>query len=266
MSKRILCAVLTALFLLCAAAEGERRMLCVSVSRYDDGRERIGGVNSARGVYDALSRAFPDSGYTGTLLTDPDRAELEAALSALSEAGSEEDTVVIYLNAHGGSAGGVSWLETREGTRMTARELEAFTRRIPGKVILLLDFCASGGLIGRETAGETEGLDPFASDKYRVLTSCTAEENSYRVARDYVTEEYLATAFARSFCEGMGWDLIADVPGPLKADIDKTRTVSFDEIYLYTRGRCRYYLSGSGHVQTVCIGGAPDGLIMAARK
>lgn len=277
MNKRILILLICLLFgISCAAEESQPvtdepaprlRMLCCSVSNYEDGRHRTGGLNSAQGIYDAFKRAFPENGYNGIVLSDPSEEELSYAIASLFASAGENDISLIYLNGHGGSEGGVSWLETREGAHFTAPELEAITRRIPGRVILLIDCCNSGGYIGIRSEDKADIPDCFASDKYLVLTSCTADEDSYRIARDRLTEDQLATVFARSLCEGIGWDLIDDRPCALKADTNGDRLVSFSELFTYISRRCRYYLSASaGTVQTVCRAPQASCLTAASRR
>ncbi len=252
MKKLLYC--LIALIMLqpvCHAQTGVYRALSAGIAHYDDGRERVGGVNSTQGVYDCLSRAFGSGGgFISAMRTDMDKAELFTAIALhFAEAGAD-DVSLIYINAHGGSQCGISWIETREGERVTAAELESCLRKIPGRVILLRDCCNSGGFIGNEGefAGGFEtafGLNSFASSKYLVCVSSLQSENSYRVASGKSDEDSVSTVFSRALCEGLGWDLIGDRSTALKADADHDRMVTFSELVSYVRRRGMFYLSGS---------------------
>ena len=139
-------------------------------------------------------------------------------------------------------------METREGGRVYSEELEEALRSIPGRVIVLIDACNSGGHIGSESSFSEQfsavfSHNSFASEKYLVIVSCHLDENSYRVSADKAIESSVATVFARSFCEGLGWDLINDHSTALKADADRNREVTFTELSDYVRRRCMYYLS-----------------------
>ena len=272
MKKLIACALI--LFFVmpaCLAQTGVFRALSAGITHYDDGRVRMGGLNSTQGVYDALSRAFGSGGgFESAIWLDLTKEELLEAVRKTFQDAQAEDVSLLYINAHGGAQNGLNWIETREGARLTAPELERTLRHIPGTVILFIDCCNSGGFIGEaDFAGEfTESfrMNAFASDKYLVCVSCTADENSYRVASKNLEEENLSTAFARSLCEGLGWDLIGDRSTSLKADADRDRRVTFAEISAYARKRCMYYLSASSEeVQTVCAWPDTSAFILASR-
>ena len=247
------------------------RSLCVGISSYADGRTRQGGRNSVQGVYDALARAFGGrNGVVSTLLNDLTREELLLAIEDTFRDADENDVSILYLGGHGGSQGGISWVETADNDILTAGELERITRSIGGRVILLIDCCNSGSFIGEEgfeSGFETAfHMNSFSRDKYLVLTSCTGEENSYRVTAGEMTEESMSTAFARALCEGLGWDLVNDRAVSLRSDSDGDRTVTFTELYLYTRRRCMYYLYGSSVYQSVCVSPEGDAFLMASRR
>ncbi len=271
--RKLLACVLILLFIMpaCLAQTGVFRALSAGIVHYDDGRVRGGGLNSTQGVYDALSRAFGNSGgFISTMGLDFTKDELLYAISETFREAQGADVSLVYINAHGGAQSGTSWIETREGERLTAQELERTLRGIPGTVILLIDCCNSGGFIGEDSFEEHFAMafrqNAFASDKYLVCASCTGEENSYRVASKNMEEENLSTAFARALCEGLGWDLVGDRSTSLKADADRDRRVTFAEIGAYVKRRCMYYLSASSkEVQTVCIWPDTGALILASR-
>jgi len=96
-----------------------------------------------------------------------------------------------------------------------------------------------------------DARSPFTSGRYRVLTSTGNDQESYRMsANRELTEVSMASVFARSLCEGAGWDLINDRPCPLKADLDGDLTVSFREIFLYTQAPVSHYLEGEDAAQS----------------
>ncbi len=256
MKKKFLCfLLLTILLPVCHAQTGTFRALLISNAHYDDGRVRLGGLNSAQGMYDCLSRCFGSRGsFISSLAADMEKdALLENIRYTFSEA-QDEDVSLLYINAHGGIQNGFCWIETREGDYITPEELEALLRPVPGKIILLVDACNSGGFIGSQSkyadlfsAFFTQNA--FASDKYLVITSCCRDEESFRVSSDKAVEKSVATVFTRSFCEGLGWDLINDHSTPLKADANRDRQVDAVEIISYLRRRCMFYLAGSSRYE-----------------
>ena len=76
-----------------------------------------------------------------------------------------------------------------------------------------------------------------------MLTSASSDQDSYRISYDGSDNEYaMATMFARSLSEGLGWDMVRDRTCSLKADLDHDRVVTIQELYLYTKRRVMYYL------------------------
>lgn len=274
MKKTLLCTILIlTLMPVCLAQTGVYRALCVTNAHYDDGRVRLGGLNSAQGMYDCLSRSFGSQGsFISSLGVDMEKAVLLDYIGTAFSEAQEGDTSLFYINAHGGYQLGVAWLETREGGRIYAHELEERLRSVPGSVILIIDACNSGAFMG--SASEFSAAfsaafasDSFASDKYTVITSCFSDENSYRVTADTAIEKNIATVFARSFCEGLGWDLISDRSTALKADADHDRRVSVNEICAYVRRRCMFYLNASRFsIQTLNASVSNPALILADRQ
>ena len=273
MKKLFIC--LLTIFLLmpaCRSEAGVYRALSAGVANYDDGRVRVGGINSTKGVYDALSRCYgPGYSFLSSMIIDFTSDELFSAIASCFEEAAENDVSFLYINAHGGCEGGISWIETRDGSVITASELEKSLQGIPGKVILFLDACNSGGSIGNQTrfAGgfaDVFGLNSFASDKYTVCVSCLFDENSYRVTASSASEESVSTVFSRAVCEGLGWDLIGDRSTALKADSDLDRQVTFYELVAYSRRRCMFYLSSSQNRQTINFFCADPSFVLADRK
>ena len=93
-----------------------------------------------------------------------------------------------------------------------------------------------------------------AKYRYTVITSASADEDSYR--RSFTSgndESSTAAIMARSLCEGAGWDIIYDRSVSLKADADRDRKVTVREIFEYARRRVAHYLEGTSVTQTVYL-------------
>lgn len=272
--KKLCC--LLALLLMMAARAESINLLCVGITSYDDGTRRVGGINATQGVFDAFVNAGECASAEKQL--DLTKAELVALLESVPDTRAE--MTVIYINAHGGAQDGLNWIETREGARLTPAELESAVRKRPGRVVLLIDCCNSGGFIGEADFADAfssgfmsafyQNANPggsfFASSKYLVCTSCSFDQNSYRIANSSLTEENMSTVFARALCDALGWDLIKDRPARPAADINRDHSVTFTEMCLYTRQRCRYYLSFSTPArQTVMYTEGADAVLITRR-
>ena len=241
------------------------RALTVGIATYENERERTGCINTTQGMSDALSRS--GDGYLTEMRLDLTKNELFMAIKETFSGASENDVSLFYINCHGGVTAGTAWLEMRYGSKVTAMELERELRKIPGTVIVIIDCCQSGAFLEGEMGesafatkmisqftGESGGKNAFAFQKYKLLVSSSESQNSYRISSSSpATEQNMSTVFARSLTEGLGWNLIKDKKGALKADIDNNRQISLHEAWLYTMKRTMSFLNKSTARQTVGV-------------
>ena len=252
--KRLLAVILFILLALPALAAAPRyRALCAGMTVYEDGRARLGGLNSIAGVADALTFALDgETRFSSEIIFDMTKAELFSAIRRRFAYAGEDDVSLIYLTAHGGKDADTVYIELAGGDRLTPPELESVTRDIPGRVILFIDCCYSGGFARGDDASGWQLPSCFGSSKYMLFTSCRWDEESYRVTEGELSEDTVSTAFARSVCEGLGWDMTQDRACELKADFDLDGRVTLFELYAYTRTRVGFYLyANPAHIQTV---------------
>ena len=237
-------------------AEPVYRALLMGEQRYADGRLRIGSVNTTQGVADLLKNSGVSGGYNVTMKLDSTRKDLVAAIRNTFRDAEPTDVSLFYINCHGGFDSGRAWLELHDGSRVTAQQLEQMLRRIPGTVIVMIDCCQSGAFLSRTAhydfnrgvlqAFTGGSATSFALSKYRVMTSSSSAQDSYRISFSGAeSEAAMATVFVRALSEAGGWDLIKDRKTSLRADLDKNRTVTFEEAYRYARRRVRFYLNQS---------------------
>jgi hypothetical protein len=237
-------------------AEPVYRALVMGEQRYADGRLRIGSVNTTQGMADLLKNAGVPGGYNVTMKLDSTRKDLVAAIRNTFRDAEPTDVSLFYINCHGGFDSGRAWLELHDGSRVTAQQLEQMLRRIPGTVVVMIDCCQSGAFLSRTAhfdfnrgvlqAFTGGAATSFTLSKYRVMTSSSSAQDSYRISFSGAdSEAAMATVFVRALSEAGGWDLIKDRKTSLRADLDKNRVVTFEEAYRYARRRVRYYLNQS---------------------
>ncbi len=245
-------------------AEPAYRALLMGEQRYLDGRLRTGSVNTTQGMADLLAISGAPGGYKVTMKFDNSRAELVRALQDAFRDAEPTDVSLFYINCHGGYDSGRAWLELHDGSRITAAQLERMLRKIPGTVIVMIDCCQSGAFLsgtahydfnrGVLQAFSRGAGTSFALSKYRVMTSSSSQQDSYRISfAGPDSEAAMATVFVRSLCEAGGWDLIKDRKATMRADLDKDRIVTFEEAYRYTRRRVKQYLRDASVQQDVQV-------------
>jgi hypothetical protein len=252
------------------------RALVVGEQNYPSG-VRVGGLNTAQGVADMLGvQVIDGETYEVKLLLDSTRRELVEGVDETFRDAKETDISLIYINCHGAYENGVAYLRLHDETHITVEQLEQLLRPIPGKVIVMLDFCQSGAFVG--AGGEFErfsvrtgevfsGGTALTGGKYTVITSAAADQDSYRRSFTRGSDENSTAAImGRSLCEGAGWDLIYDRAVTLKADRNRDKRVTVQEIYEYTRRRVAHYLEGTGVTQTVYLYPAGDQTVIFGKK
>ena len=230
------------------------RALVMSEHKYMDGRTRVGAINTAQGISDALTH----NGYTVRLLLDSGYEELCREMEETFRDAREEDVCLFYINCHGKTEDGVGYFELHDGTRVTAAGLETLLRAVPGHVVVLLDFCQSGSFL---RAGRW--ASPLMNGRYLALTSADGREDSYRMGDGGdASEAGMATVFARAVCEGGGWDLMRDRITFSRADVNRSGEVTFEELRAYVTHRVKALLSGTGVTQTPQASRVGSGLVI----
>lgn len=234
---------------------------------------RLGSANSVtgmRGMLETLS--CHGARFEVETRLDASRDAVLSALRTAFDGATEQDFSLFYITCHGDYFGGMTRFWMYDGSILTAQELRQALDRVPGEVLLLVDCCGSGGVIGgagtpddillgvREVFGGMPAPSLFAGSRFRVLASAAPEQNSYRVRfEDAAAESDMATVFARAVCEGCGWSIDRGQRGPMRADTDYDGAVSLDELYAYAARRVTWYLSlgGGDYAQTVRV--SPEG-------
>ncbi len=224
-------------------------------------------VNGLRSMLETLS--YDGSIFRVATRMNGSRDQVLADIRDVFSGAAEQDLSVFYITCHGYYADGVTFLQMADGSVLTANELELALRGVPGEVVVMIDCCGSGGVIGRAgTPGDilsgitsvfrgNVGGTAFTASKYKVIASATLEQDSYRVSFDAeASPSGMATVFARALCEAVGWNIDTASRSALRADVNYDSTVTFTELTNYVRRRVMWYLDQAGaqpgsYVQTV---------------
>lgn len=165
-------------------------------------------------------------------------AQLKALMNAMAESGADEDDVTVFFySGHGYDKTGA--LVGSDRARVEVSQVRAYLDRVPGTVILMLDSCFSGQYAKGKSAVAPEDynqkvIDAFAggaakaaSGKYKVLTACAADQESW-CGSYYSFFSYLAG-------KGLGCQWPKYTQGKLLADENGNGAVTLNELYRYTQ-------------------------------
>ena len=259
------------------------RALLTAEQLYDPSvnKVRTGAINTVENLNAMLSTYELDGqSYESQTLLDATRDELIAALHSAFAGAAPQDVSLFYITCHGYYANGMSYLQFRDGSLLSAVDLERELRGIPGTVVVLIDCCGSGGFLGRAAAladfnrgviaafAGRNGGPVLNSSKYKVLTSALLEEDSYRLSFDEdLSESAMATVFARALADGAGWNVARSRRAAMRADADMDRSLSLQELYLYAARRVTWYLKlvGGSYHQNVQVWPVGDPFVLFGR-
>jgi len=153
-------------------------------------------------------------------------------------------------------------------------------------VLVVIDCCGSGGVIGRAsgTGDILKGIDAvfdgtvgpavMGTSRFRVLASAALEQESYRVSfKGSAGETDMSTVFARALCEAGGWSIDRSTRTALRADRNYDGRVTLTELYSYAARRVMWTLNQTGaltgateqYVQSVQLWPEGDGLVVMQR-
>lgn len=261
------------------AAQPKYRALLVGEQDYAPTVEAVreGSEKSVRSVNSLLNTmSFSDGGYYNVeTLMDGSRDEVLAAVRKTFANARETDTSLLYITCHGYYAAGMTFFLMADGSVLSAADLERELRLIPGEIVLLIDCCGSGGVIGEAgtaadildgVTGVFQGSVGGASargSKYRIIASAHLDQDSYRIG---FGENGMSTVFARALCDAAGWNMDRNAPSSLNADVDYDGSITLDELGTYLSKRVMWYLNRAGaYAQNVCVYPANDPGVMFER-
>ena len=265
------------------------RALLVGEQNYAEGvaAVRTGSIHSVTGMRSMLENlSFDGARFQVSTLLDASRDEVLSGIeNGFFDAG-EKDLSLFYITCHGYYAGGMTCLQMYDGSVLAAAELAQALRKVKGDVLVVIDCCGSGGVIGRAsgTGDILKGIDAvfdgtvgpavMGTSRFRVLASAALEQESYRVSfKGSAGETDMSTVFARALCEAGGWSIDRSTRTALRADRNYDGRVTLTELYSYAARRVMWTLNQTGaltgateqYVQSVQLWPEGDGLVVMQR-
>lgn len=216
------------MFLQSAAAQPQTVGLFVGSNQPGPGQERLQfAVQDAERFRDVM-KEIGNVDADPTLLSDPDAAELLAALAAQAEdlqSRADQGAQTVFVFYYSGHARGQAL--TLGPSELPLQTLRAHLEAMPSTVtIAVLDACQSGAISG------VKGVEPAASFSYNSAASLRAEGFAVMASSTGSELSQESEALGGSF---FTHHLVAGLRGP--ADIDEDGAVSLDEAYRYAYDR-----------------------------
>ena len=252
------------------------RVLLVGEENYDDGvnTDRPGAYNSVAALANLFGSAEFSNGMEVIVspMADVTKEEFLAAAGELFGGAPDNDVYLLYLTCHGIGHGEKALMQFTDGSTMDADELYSVFAHVNCTVVIMLDCCGSGAVIGAHDAfaarfEEEMFSGPFLSSRFKLLLSASIGQDSYRIGSSD-DDESITTVFARALCDALGYSIDGRSRGPLGADRDFDGMVTLNETYLYVSRRVNQYLSragGGNFAQEVKVYPAGDPFVLFER-
>ena len=243
---------------------------------------RTGSINSVSGLRSMLTGlSFGGARFRVDTRLDASRDGILAGIAETFADARDGDVSLFYITCHGYYSGGMTHFRLYDGSVLTAAELAQALEKVPGEILVVIDCCGSGGVIGRASGtddilrgvdavfGGSVGPAAVSGSRFRVIASAALEQDSHRISFGEGAESAMATVFARALCEAGGWSLERSARSAMRADLDYDGLVTLNELYVYVARRVRWYLSLAGepgqYAQCVQVWPEGDGGVVFAR-
>lgn len=241
--------------------KSEYRLLSVGIASYSTGDNNLVApvydAHSIKNLYDNHKYKFS---YNEVL--EDNKATKSNILNYidnhLANVADTNDISFFYFSGHAWGGNGSCFLDCYDegplDESIAVYELERHLSNIKGTVVVLIDSCASGGVISKKSQvdklsyielnkrmidifrDKSTYRDNLCQPKYQVLTSCTSNQLSEEIDPVYTDPFGYFTAHYRAGC---GYDKFCY---PCPANKDENPAVSLQEAYFYIKEKMPNYL------------------------
>lgn len=166
----------------------------------------------------------------------------------------KNDVTFFYFSGHGLSYEGTSYLvgldaDVSTSGAISVDELRRLLDPIPGKVVVILDSCYSGGFIGKGKAQSAAGYNQqvlsafeesakanLATSKYTVITACRGNQLSVSMGLPDAEGNVKAVGLASALLmEGAGYNCMSGSSIKQYADTNRDKKITVSECVKYVR-------------------------------
>lgn len=189
----------------------------------------------------AMRNAMKQSGYKSALkITNSNANSLSKIRSYINKqfaSADADDVNVLTYSGHGAYVDGRAVLALTLDEYVTADQLAESFSDIKGTVILIIDACNSGGLIGRSVQSDSDFASDFCSEFSSVRSRSSALTNSrFKVLCASRTEQTSLQSssrgiFSANIAYGIGIDIFDSSYKEFAADANGNGVVSLNELY-----------------------------------
>lgn len=243
------------------------RALLIGNSVYQAVYKKLNAPTSDAAAMSATLNQTGTRTFTSTIKENLTANEILSAVSTTFADADETDISLFFYAGHGFSSSDSEKNGALVGidgySYVYANDLRQALDTIPGRKIVIIDACYSGGLIGRGASEDPavsfmsaflngsmlRSRSNLAVDSYFVLTASAGTQESYEVSGD----SYSMGVFSYYVSRGLGYNRIQKAYITPQADTNKDGIVTFAEEYEYARDNVSTYVGKSSITQSVQV-------------
>ncbi len=239
-----------------------------------------GDLRGPRNDANAMAGTLGKYHYSTTKKSNLTASQILSSIRSTFSGASSNDVSLFFYSGHGSIYGSMAYLCGTDDSYLSMSQLSAALKKIPGKIIVVLNGCYSGNSIARDfNNGSTRGKEPFTFDEAAVNAFAMADqENALEngngpVAKNgelrnnkflvlaggakgeltsetyYIYNNYGWSWFPRAFVEGAGCAFSSgSFSGNIPCDTNHDKKISLKEMYVYTRRKVIEVSSDKQHV------------------
>lgn len=243
------------------------RALLVGNSNYKD--PRVSDLKGPKNDVNSMAKTLRNYHYTTTIKQDLSKSQMLNAIRYTFSGASSSDVSLFFYSGHGGYNRRTSkaYLFGSDSTCLYMNELASALKKIPGKVIVVLDSCYGGNAIFKDAEDEfnPEVYNQFVVDEFAMADSesivvkdgdSTEKNGELRNSKflvltggskgEYTYESPISGIFGglftRFFVDGAGCSFPGGTyKGKIPSDKNYDKKVTLAEMYSYTRNRVLRY-------------------------
>jgi len=259
------------------------RALLIGNGDYYFANDLSGPKNDAKATASMLSKYH----YSTTKKYNLTKPQILSAIRSAFSGASSNDVSLFFYSGHGSNnySGSMGYLVGVDSSYLSMSELASALKKIPGRVIVVLDSCYGGNAIAKNAGMEYSpekfdraAIDAFAAadtvietnpgsdyaekngelrnGKFLVLAGGQKGELTYDVPQNGL----YGGLFTRYFVQGAGCSFPGgNYSGRIPSDSNSDRKVTLKEMYNYTR---RNVLAYNGRQHVTCYPAGSGGVIL----
>jgi len=240
-------------------------VLSIGVSEYENIRYKLdfaaADAHSIIDIFKNQTALYQDISYKLKTNIEAKRADILNSIDWLINEATQKDVVIMFIAGHGINDGlnnyyFLSYDSDIEALRSSAvkwTEFKDVITNLPSKVILFVDACHSGNILGSKKRGDaditTAIKDLIAAGTGQVIMTATTDNSAA-----YEDPSWEHGAFTKALMDGLKY---------MQADFDKNDIVTIKELDFYITKRVKELTEGHQKPTTIVPKSIPDFPIVA---